>query len=298
MKLLLPSLFLLAVLVFSSCYTPIYDAQTLQELPRQEPSPLELSASFELFNWRYDIIRQQECVEDSDGDTSSEDVDYHPIGFDLGNGLFFDLNDNLSLRIDWLLGIDYTQNGDYAKLTYHSSHHRLVRELDLTPDHFQTKIIRPNGRSNSFQTAYTINENEVTCGIRNNRQRPVLEFIEKGVKFRRWLGNYHAIEEVEPGRFHRLRYPKRRVCDTFVLSKDEISLSNNYLIRREVQGDRIQIFRRRISGRLHLLYTIQMTPDEIVVYDANRIGFSVNFKDQGFIYRHSNGTLERYWFRE
>ncbi len=58
---------------------------------------------------RIDVVRQKTTSNstDAEGHTtiSESNVDYHPMGFDLSNGLFYDLHGNLSLRIDKLLNV-------------------------------------------------------------------------------------------------------------------------------------------------------------------------------------------------
>jgi hypothetical protein len=70
--------------------------------------PLKLAPSYESNNLRMDIIRR--TYSESTGDSNNEttvtyNVPYHPFGFDLGNGLFYDLNENLSFRIDYFFQI-------------------------------------------------------------------------------------------------------------------------------------------------------------------------------------------------
>lgn len=48
---------------------------------------------------RLDIIRQTESETDSDGHSQTRDVDLSPFGVDLGDGLFLDLNGNLSYEM-------------------------------------------------------------------------------------------------------------------------------------------------------------------------------------------------------
>ena len=69
------------------------------------PVKVELNPTYDLFNLRFDIIRQTEEIEKNDSTKKRENVDYHKLGFDLGNFLFVDLNGNLVLRIDQMLGI-------------------------------------------------------------------------------------------------------------------------------------------------------------------------------------------------
>ena len=85
----------LPFLLLLSC-NPL-DLSTLdQDIKFEE---LDLKVSYELEDLRFDVIRQQTSDATSDvGDTDTEDVPYHPFGFDLGNGLFYDLNGNLGFK--------------------------------------------------------------------------------------------------------------------------------------------------------------------------------------------------------
>jgi hypothetical protein len=65
-----------------------------------------LIPDYDIKDLRIDIIRQTE----DDGPCDSDDVDYHSVGFYLGNGLYIDFNDNISLLVPELLEFDDNKN--------------------------------------------------------------------------------------------------------------------------------------------------------------------------------------------
>ena len=76
--------------------------------------PLQVEIDYEVYLLRIDLIRQTTKEEytttDWEGNTVEEteivDTPYHYLGVDLGNGLFLDSHNNLSINILKLLGID------------------------------------------------------------------------------------------------------------------------------------------------------------------------------------------------
>ena len=71
--------------------------------------------AFDIYEQRIDVIRQQESYS-MDDQCVTEDVPYHPVGIDLGNGLFFDLNCNLSLLINKLPWVEDENEFSVEKL--------------------------------------------------------------------------------------------------------------------------------------------------------------------------------------
>ena len=79
---------------------------------------LTLKPDYDLFNFRFDLIRETETVQVNDSTSKTEASDYSKLGFDLGNYMFFDLNQNMCLRIDKLLSIDNTDDFIVKKETF------------------------------------------------------------------------------------------------------------------------------------------------------------------------------------
>ena len=67
---------------------------------------MELSPGQEHNELRIDVVRQVRETYVDGSTTYYEDVPYHPLGLDLGNSLFYDMHENLSFRLDYLLDIN------------------------------------------------------------------------------------------------------------------------------------------------------------------------------------------------
>lgn len=92
------------IVLLSSCAKlNMHEIRSMDKLPFQN---LELIPGQEHNELRIDVIRQITETYYDGTTTYYEDVPYHPLGFDLGNGLFYDLNGNLSFRLDHLLNFD------------------------------------------------------------------------------------------------------------------------------------------------------------------------------------------------
>ena len=74
---------------------------------KAEQVKLSLEPNYDLFKLRFDILRQTEEVEVNDTVSETVEVDDHLIGFEIGDFLFADLNDNITLQINKLLNIDF-----------------------------------------------------------------------------------------------------------------------------------------------------------------------------------------------
>jgi len=103
---------LFAILLMATLYgctiTHIkFDVEGLKQVAFE---PLRLEPYEELLDLRIDIIRQTTHESVTDSTSELRDVEYHKLGFNLGNGLYFDLNNNLSLRLDDLLGLDVSDD--------------------------------------------------------------------------------------------------------------------------------------------------------------------------------------------
>jgi hypothetical protein len=91
-----------------SCAT--LNVDEIRNLHKTAFDPLELKPGYETNNLRIDLIRKTFTENVSDSVTETKDTPYHPLGFDIGNGLFYDINENLCLRLDFLLGYSSDKN--------------------------------------------------------------------------------------------------------------------------------------------------------------------------------------------
>ncbi len=117
-------LYILILVLSSSCAN--LNISEIKNLEKAKFDSLRLRPDREINNLRIDLIRQtyEESINDSIKET--KDTPYHPIGFDLENGLFYDLNKNLCLRIDFLL--DFSSNKDFElqKINNPEKHREII----------------------------------------------------------------------------------------------------------------------------------------------------------------------------
>ena len=86
-------------LLLSACAS--LDRNLLDDANREMLHPASLSMDYDVYFLRIDLIRNTTTTADPSavGATRTENVPYHYLGFDLGNGLFYDANRNLCLDI-------------------------------------------------------------------------------------------------------------------------------------------------------------------------------------------------------
>ena len=101
---------ILLVVFCSACST--LNITEIKNLEKKDFDSMKLKPEIEPNDLRIDIIRQTHDNRVNDSTTETAYTPYHPLGFDLGNGLFYDLCGNLSLRIDYLL--NYSWEHDFV----------------------------------------------------------------------------------------------------------------------------------------------------------------------------------------
>ena len=291
-----PTLLTIACLSFLLSCCQRFSTQELSELPLAEAGPLQLTPSFELFEWRYDLIRQQEAFSDSEGNPYYRNVDYHPVGFDLGNGLFLDMNDNLSFRVDRLLGIDYGSGGTFNRIASRRFGPSIIETHALDAEELCISRWRDSVKGRQLCIPYEISEEGVLLH-RHNEMRPIIRFSTIGMEFPSWSTRYHSIRANDEGHFeYRLHAPgKIKLLDLYERYDSQLFLRNHFLVERSVHGNEIRISRIRPWGN-DLQYTIRFSTNRMIVYRPNRTGFTLTFEEKGLHFRTTNGEdiLYRY----
>ena len=121
-----------------SCAT--LNVDEIRDLHRTEFNPVELKPGYEINNLRIDLIRRNYTENVNDSVTETKDSPYHPFGFDLGNGLFYDMNENLCLKLDYLLG--YSADKDFEiHESYRANHKRGINVYRFCNDTFKVNYM-------------------------------------------------------------------------------------------------------------------------------------------------------------
>ena len=119
-------IFIILILLALGCSTTS-NISEIKELSKTRFDSLSIQPDVELYDLRIDIIRQTTQNRVNDSTTLNEVVPYNFLGFNLGNGLFYDLNDNLSLRIDYLLNVDTKNDFEIEKIYSKSKWNRIYK---------------------------------------------------------------------------------------------------------------------------------------------------------------------------
>lgn len=287
-KLMKTGLLLTAVCLFLSFAFPFSEEPPAADRSRAF-SQLDLQIAHELEELRIDIRRETDSSTDPDGNSTTEDRDYHPLGFDLGNGLFYDLNGNLALRLKHLFALD-------------------------EEDSYSVKRIRRVEQDRGVEIN-TINTREICrewrgfLGIDRTRCLDVYDEAGRIQVTRNGRFCYQIVEEEDVVKYSRNRKGRRgrslaregerifveqnRRKDEYKQEGDEVRLARDLMVRKNAKGDKIEIYRIRryraprlihalerkgnellIKNRRRLVNRIELQPDKITVYGRRRAQYA------------------------
>lgn len=267
MQRLLP-LFLPLILCFGcqSSKSLRLDGMTMTEL-----DPLILEPGYDPYELRIDILRQLQSDYDLVMEmTNVEKVPYHPIGFDLGNGLFFDLNENLSLKINQLSVID--DPGTFKVMVVEN----MLTERGITyailPDRYC--VTSKGGTETCFDTPRKDEQWQI-----HGKRRLDYAIVEKGdqLTYQRKVsrpGTYVDIKSMGDGRFVTEGKGPENI---FIQRANTVELAGKYLIKSTSNGRRLEIY--KIGKRVNkALYAIEKSEDTYFIYDRKRRGKTITLK--------------------
>jgi len=272
------------LILCSSCAT--LNVADIRNLDRTEFEPLKLKPDFEIHELRLDLIRQtyEHTVNDSTRETL--DSPYHPLGFDLGNGLFYDLNENLCFRLDYLLGFSDQDCFDIKRIDRRNRKRPgcVYSFCDNT-----LTLTYPPGRIKHYQYHWVTNGGTTSVKRRN---RILYEIKEDGssVIYGKKRRKYDTIQRVDKNHYY-LNHNKRR--EKYQLEENRVYLENDYIIELADQNRKIKIIRHGLF-RDHTQYTIEKSMDKLYIYGRNFSGRKIEFSDDGIAVYHDRTFLTRW----
>lgn len=268
-----PGSILLFILIVSSCKKlDIHEIKSIEKSPFDD---LQLFPDYESNELRIDIIRRITVFYIDEDTYTEEPVPYHPAGLNLGNGLFYDLNGNLSLRIDYLLNFSADQSFEIKKninpsnikhrflYTYINDGLTITRQSKNTSKH-QYHVER-SVDSTAFlfrnRLLYSIINSDTSMLYRRKNKRPI------------------GIYKLEEGKFYIGKNKKNRA---YQLNNNSLSLAKDYLIHLSTDKKSIIInSRSRILKSKNPLFTIEKNKDLLFIYNSKHRGKRIEFIDQG-----------------
>jgi hypothetical protein len=262
------TLLLTTLLLFTACMTRHLDVQQIRNLNKIPFEPLSLRPGWEVDPFRIDVIRQTETETDTDSTSSTVDVPHHPAGFYLGNGLFMDLNHNLSLLMPYFLQLDtdapflleegppngvldvkqYRFSGD--SLTYTTAAHKRTRHV------YDRRINADTVHYNWDNTLYRVVQQDTQLVVQRGKR-----------------GYVDIVREGEDA----FRYQQRRPSIYRRESAQGLNLADEYLVWLSDDQRTISILQkpRRKAAEPTLLYTIERSQDTVMVYNRRFYGLQL-----------------------
>lgn len=231
---------------------------------------LELKVAYELEELRVDIIRKEETSCDADGNSTTEDVPYHPLGFDLGNGLFYDLNGNLALRLKHLFQWDGLNEFSLKRIGRVQSNRGIeLRKVSERAICREWRGILGNDRS---QCLDVYDRDGLVQVSRNGRFCYQIVEEEGQVKYsrnrngRRWT---RLVEEDEQTFVEQIRNRRR---DVYTQEDGEVRLGRDILLKIGDSGTKVEIYRlRRYNLEPRLIFTLERKGQELLLKDRRRL---------------------------
>jgi len=270
------SLNLLSILLlFTACST--LDMTLIEdEGNRADLDPLKLEAGINLYHCNVDLIRQRTIQNNSSEESGKEiDMPYHYLGVKLGNGLFYDANNNLYVDLIDFYGLDQTNYSIIIK-----KNQPLAPDLlyDKTDDEFHFKENSSLGKRISI----SIEENEIAINSGFFNSEIILSKIEEGFRAssRGFIG---ATEDSEISTLSSGGVEMRNKDDFINVSIDEngfVTFNDSVQIRKD-QNDLILEFYRPM--RPAKIYHFFKTNTGFVFYDETYRGVMAEKRENTII---------------
>lgn len=276
----------------SGCST--LSVREIKSLDRIPFAPLRIQPGVEPNDLRVDVIRQTEQTRV--GNTVQDnDVPYDPLGLDLGNGLFYDLSENFSLRLDYLLDFKEAESFELKKTT------TPLFDSGLTLYSFAgdtLTISRPPGKRVRYQYHRTGSEDSSSFMRKNTLDYAIVQ-RDSALVQRNGRRVTEGIYKQDDENFYLQR---RRTKIDYRLTDGEVHLRNHYIIALTNQNRTLGIYRSTRKGR-RLIQTIERSRDKIFVYDTDFKGKKLEFsgaglrifKDKKLIAQYDLESVKKEW---
>lgn len=272
------------VLLISSCATLNIDE--IKDLQRTEFDTLQLNPDRETNNLRIDIIRQIEVEIVNDTTTETVDTPYNPIGFDLGNGLFFDLNQNLGLRIDYLLKFSPDHNFEITRMTRPERNRGIIvykfRNDSLTVNY-------PSRKKAYYNYRRIVVNDSVSYKYKNRLNYSIVENDSSLIYYgkRRKLG---AIRKLSENQYYQ---NSGRRKEEYQLRGNEIFLRKYFLVSLINNNKTLEI-KRQGNRENRIFFTIEKSKDNIFIYNKKYSGIKIELKENNITIYQNKKQIARY----
>ncbi|WP_167619303.1 hypothetical protein [Maribellus sediminis] len=271
--------YLLIILIFTNiaCSSTL-NITEIQDLTKTRFDSLSIQPAIELYGLRIDIIRQTKEEQVNDSTILEEAVSYNFLGFNLGNGLFYDLNDNLSLRVDYLLDVDPGNDFEVAKIYSKKKRNKTYKSQN---GKFSIGYRHNKKAYDKFQVE---NFNDSLCISYGKKLRYSIAMTDSLTKLTR---SDRVLDEIQmkDKNFYYQKFSKR--VDEYKLLDKTIILDDKYKITQNENGDIIQIYKISKKGD-YLRFRIIQDDRNIFIYNDKFSGKKIIKDNNKFTFYYND----------
>lgn len=276
---------LVAGLAMSACAT--LNVREINDLDRIAFVPLQLDPDVEPTDLWIEVIRQTREETTGEG-KKTVDVPNDPLGFNLGNGLFYDLNENFSLRLDCLLGFSNYPGFTLKKATTNSFFNNGLEVYKYAND--SLGLTRAD-RTRTRPQYHTEGPADSLSYLRKNNFKYAVVERDSALVYRNKRKVKEAIYTQDENHYY-LQRRRRKIG--FSQQGNEINLQENYLVALS-NGDRtITIYALRRRGRRVPCLTIERSQNKVFVYDRKYRGRKLEFSGNALTIYENKKPVARY----
>jgi hypothetical protein len=255
----------------SICSCASLDRQEVKKLERIQFEPLQIRPELESNNLRIDVIRQSTQNYSGENFWSYTLDPYHKMGFDLGNGIFFDLNYNLSLRLDYLL-------------KFNGEDEFIIKETNPRIPNRQPIVYALEGdslfisSSDKKKRKYIFNKTgnmDSLSFMKDNRQLHAVVTNENGISY---FTNAKSDLQIKTPVNNQYEVEKKRRTEAYQLIDGAIYLRDLYSVHL-VDANRIIEIREMRRNRSRKIFTMERSGDKIFIYGRNFSGKKITLEN-------------------
>jgi len=278
------SIFAIILILSVSCAS--LDISEIRNHKKVEFESLRLVPGREINDLRIDLIRQTLVEHINDSTVNTEDTPYLPLGFDLGNGLFYDLDGNLSIRIDHLLNFSPDNNFEIHQIN------RPEKNKWTTKYRFNNDSLTISSplRKKSLYRYHLVRSVDTLSVMHKKKLRySIIETDTSAIlSGKRW--KWAVINKLDENQYY-LNKRKKRIG--YKLIGNDIFLDKNYIVSLTNDNLTLKILRQGILKN-RVLYTIENINDKIFIYNRKFYGLKIERDDSNARIYRNNKLLVKY----
>ena len=232
---------------------------------REGLQELQLSAAYDVYQLRVDLIRQETTTSSGSNSYQTTPTPYHYLGVTLGNGLFYDANHNLTLNLNQLPELQLLEDFTVTK-----KERGLWNQSEMYQKQAQSFYKKKDG---IFQTKLEAALGDSTIVVDEGFLSPKQTIQINGKKIQHKGGLFTTTLE-EHSKYISLKEFLRK--EEYRQQENKIYLDRDYLV--EDKGNVIEITHTR--GLIHQTYYFIKVDDSYYFFDQHYRGVKITIRDR------------------